>query len=244
MGSFLLIAFLLPLLAVVLQAATDAPFIQWVLYGIQAASPSIAAIVLLAKSKTYKTFLKEMFHREHLAAAMIFPTVTACTAMAGAKLIFCALTRSAFALSGISPAQFVVIAWALVAEEIGWRGYFEPLLRAAGLAPRVVPLIVGITWGLWHYHYFLVGNLQAPIFWFFAGCIVESYLYSFFMQLTEQNLISAMIYHFSWNCGIHLFAINPAGNHGSQYPYILLIILEALTLLLVNAIKRREKRYV
>ena len=176
--------------------------------------------------------------------AVILPTGAVCAAMAGAKLIFCVVDRSAFTLGTISPAQFVEIVWALVAEEIGWRGYFEPLLRSEGLAPHLVPLLVGIIWGLWHYHYFLTGGLQVPVFCFFAGCVIESYLYSFFMQLTKQNLISAMTYHFAWNCAVHLFAINPVDNHGSRYPYIFLIILEALTLFIVTAAKRKEKRYV
>ncbi|MDE7261153.1 MAG: CPBP family intramembrane metalloprotease [Oscillospiraceae bacterium] len=238
MCLFLLIAFLLPILSLVLQAA--APSVRFVLYGIEAASPSIAAVAAMLKDRTIKRFFREMFHREHLAMAVMLPVSTAVLTMLGAKLFFCTLAHASFAFGRISPTQFIIIAWALVAEEIGWRGYFEPLLRAKGLDRRAVPLIAGIVWGLWHYHFFLTDGMQVPVALFFISCIVESYLYSFFMDCTEHNLVSAMVYHCAWNFSVHFFAINPADNHGSLYPYIFLTFLEGMALLLLRLVKKRR----
>lgn len=240
MVLFLLTAFLLPLLSLALQAVTPVPFIRFLLYGVEAASPSIAAAILLVKSGTFKRFCREMFHREKLALAVLFPIAAAGLPMLGAKLVFCAFSHTGFALGSISPEQFIIIAWALVAEELGWRGYFEPALKEKGLDRRVVPFLVGIVWGLWHYHYFLTEGLQVPIVLFFAGCIIESYLYSLFMDCTGQNLVSAMIYHFAWNFLIHFFAVNPADNQGSPYPYILLAVLEGLALLALHLMKNKR----
>ena len=89
-----------------------------------------------------------------------------------------------------------------------------------------MPAIVGVIWCLWHYHYFMFGGMDVPIVWFFLSCIVESYIYSYLLDLTDNNLISAMIYHFAWNLFIHVFAINPNDNRGNTLPYIILVVLE------------------
>ncbi len=119
---------------------------------------------------------------------------------------------------------------ALLAEEIGWRGYLEPWLEAYGLHRRIVPCIVGAVWCLWHYHFFLRNGIQVPMPLFFISCIVESYIYSFLMSVTNHNIVSAMIYHFAWNLLIHVTAISPVDNNGSLFPYIILVILEVLVL--------------
>ena len=97
----------------------------------------------------------------------------------------------------------------------------------------LVPFVVGVIWALWHYHYFLLTGMQVPFTLFFIGCIVESYIYNYLLVKTEYNLISAMMYHFAWNLGLHLFALNPADNNGSLLPYFILIILETVFLILL-----------
>ena len=59
--------------------------------------------------------------------------------------------------------------------------------------------------------------------------------------LTDNNLVSAMLYHFAWNLFIHVFAINPNDNGGNSLPYIILVILEiVIGLLLLGAVKQKE----
>ena len=240
MVLFLLIAFLLPLLSLALQAVIPISFIRFLLYGIEAASPSIAALALLLKCGTLRQFCREMFHRDKLALAVLLPIAAAGLPMLAAKLVFCAFCHTGFSLGSISPEQFTIIAWALVAEELGWRGYLEPALKEKGLDRRVVPLLVGTVWGLWHYHYFLTGGVQVPIALFFISCIIESYLYSFFMDCTGRNLVSVMIYHFAWNFFVHFFAVNPAGNQGSLWPYLILILLEGALLAALHTAGRKN----
>lgn len=241
MCSFLLIAFLLPLASLALQMAIPVPFVRFILYGIEAASPSIAAIVLQCRRGTLLRFCRKMFHREHLFEAIVLPVSIAGLTMFGAKLIFCLLFHTDFGLGSISSAQFIIIAWALVAEEAGWRGYLEPLLTARGCDPRAAPLVTGAVWALWHYHYFLTGGMQVPVFLFLASCVIESCLYSFFMDCTAQNLVSAAMYHFAWNLFVHIFAVNPADNQGNLYPYAILTALEGLTMILFHVIKKGGK---
>ena len=240
MCAYLLIAFLLPVLSLALQSVTPDSSIRFILYGIEAASPSIAAVIVMLKNGTIKRFFREMFHREHLAKAIVLPVFTAVLTMLGAKLIFCAFFHAGFTFGSISIKQFIIIAWALVAEELGWRGYFAPALKEKGLDWRVVPLLVGNVWGVWHYHYFLTDGIHVPIALFFVSCIIESYLYSFFMDCTGQGLVSAMIYHFMWNFSVHFFAVDPADNYGSLYPYIFLVILEGLAMLVLYAARGKQ----
>ena len=48
--------------------------------------------------------------------------------------------------------------WALVAEELGWRGYLQEKIEAH-VGDVLTPLIVGIIWTVWHFS----GNLFTNI---------------------------------------------------------------------------------
>lgn len=235
---FLLISFLLPFVAIVLQAIVSNGFIRFVLYGVQAAAPTISAITVLCLDKKVKTYFMGMFSKEHLRIAVILPIIIASTTMILAKMIFCTLSGRSFTFGSISIAQFIIILWALWAEEIGWRGYLEPLLKELRVHKWVAPCIVGIIWCLWHYHFFLQNDMEVPILLFFISCIIESYIYSFLMNITSNNIVSAMIYHFAWNLLIHIAALNPDNNNGSILPYIILVILETLVLLIFGSVRK------
>ena len=49
--------------------------------------------------------------------------------------------------------------WALVAEELGWRGYLQEKIEAH-VGDVLTPLIVGIIWTVWHFS----GNLFTNIY--------------------------------------------------------------------------------
>lgn len=225
-------------MAIVVQTLILNDFICFVLYGIQAAAPTISALVVLCLNKKVKTHFTQMFRKEHLKMAIVLPFVIACTTMILAKIIFCILFGRDFMLGNISIAQFIVILWALLAEEIGWRGYLEPLLKTYGVHKWIVPCIVGVIWCVWHYHFFLQNGIEVPIPLFFISCIIESYIYSFLMNVTCNNIVSAMTYHFAWNLLLHIMAVNPAQNNGSIFPYFILVILEALVLTVLKSIRK------
>lgn len=240
MGLFLFIAFLLPLISVMIQSMASGALVRFAFYGVQAASPSIAAVIVLVINKRCKKTFGKMFHSRHLVMAVFLPIIISCSTMFLAKLIYCLLSKTDFTLGSISFTQFIVISWALIAEETGWRGYLEPLLEKQDISKRIVPFIVGTVWCLWHYHYFWLNGMQVPVLLFLFSCIIESYIYSFLMNYTNNNLISAMTYHFSWNLSIHIFAVNPVENNGSIIPYLILAILEVFVLLIFSF---HEKKY-
>lgn len=60
---FLLISFLIPLVAVVSQTIIPNDSVCFVLYGIQAASPTISAVVVLCLNKEVKTHFTQIFRK-------------------------------------------------------------------------------------------------------------------------------------------------------------------------------------
>lgn len=227
---FLLLSFFLPFAAVVFQGMISNPPVRLILSGVQAASPTVSALVVLCLNRNVKGRLSRLLRREHLPLAILLPALTACATMLLAKLIYCGISGTTFVWGPISPVGFLIILWALVAEELGWRGYLEPLLLTSHVPRWLAPGVVGVIWCLWHYHFFLQRGMEVPIPLFLVSCVIESYLYSFFLEVTGHNLISAMTYHFAWNLFYHLAAIAPSQNGGSLVPYILLVVLEALAL--------------
>lgn len=225
---FFIMAFVLPLISISMQKITNNNAITFVLYGIEAASPSIAAVIVLVISKSFNIFVKTNFHRRYLFKAVFLPVGIVCFTMFLAKWMFTFVKNVEFSVDIVLGNKLVIIFWALIAEEIGWRGYLQSFLNRYIKKRWLVPLVVGGIWSLWHYHYFILGDMDVPIIWFILGCIVESYIYSYLLVLTYNNLISAMMYHFAWNLFIHIFEINPNDNGGNPLLYIMVVVIEIL----------------
>lgn len=98
---FLVIAFMLPLISVVVQSMSTNASINFVLYGIEAASPTIAAIIVLSLSRTCKDFWVKYCHLKHLFMAVVLPVIIVCLTMFLAKLIFCFVVKTDFTVKGI-----------------------------------------------------------------------------------------------------------------------------------------------
>ena len=209
---FGMVTFLLPLLCIlVMITSTGAQNSIWyfLLYGVEAASPSIAAIAAVGITDGIKgitEFLHNCFSPKIKAAAILAPIVIACSIMAAAKAIACLWTNTLFQINPLSAKKLIIIAWAFIAEEVGWRGLLQKKLMNT-LPAFIVPLLVGLLWAAWHYHFFIIGSNHAPIVWFITGCIAESYVYYFLLRLSRGNVLIAMIYHLSGNLFINLFCI-------------------------------------
>ena len=204
---FLLLTFLMPFFFVLCQRTSVHPVLQLLFYGLEAASPSIAALLVLAKNRQLLSFFKKNFTGGKSGTALLF----------------------------------IVIVWAFFAEEIGWRGYLRPYLKEHLEKEWYVPVITGIIWFLWHYHYFYQNGIEVPLLCFFIGCIAESFVYEYLLQWSDGNLLSSMMYHFSWNLCLHLFAINPADHAGNEVPYILMTLFEVCMVLLLLAYDKSKQ---
>lgn len=229
---FLLLTFLMPFFFVLCQRTSVHPVLQLLFYGLEAASPSIAALLVQAKNRQLLSFFKKNFTGGKSGTALLFPCVFSLAPMLLARLCTGSSSSGHFLNYDL---QFIVIVWAFFAEEIGWRGYLRPYLKEHLEKEWYVPVITGIIWFLWHYHYFYQNGIEVPLLCFFIGCIAESFVYEYLLQWSDGNLLSSMMYHFSWNLCLHLFAINPADHAGNEVPYILMTLFEVCMVLLLLA---------
>ena len=231
---FIMIAFFLPLMMVAIQTKISDNALNFIFYGIQAAAPSVSAIVVFAVNRELRISFSRLFRKDHLVMAILLPMTIVCVVTITARILSSQIVGELSSFGGtISYKQWVVILWAIVAEELGWRGYLEPALNKLIVNKRIVPGIVGLIWCLWHYHYFIQNSIEVPIALFLTGCIIESYIYSYLMRITKDNLVSAMTFHFMYNLMIHAVAINPSDNNGSIISYVTMMILEALVLFML-----------
>ena len=232
---FISIAFLLPLMMVVLQTKVSNNAICFVLFGIQAAAPSISAIVVFMVNREFRKSISRLFHKDHLAMAIFLPIAIVCLVMIAAKFLLTLIMEEHNSFWGtVNNMQWIIILWAFVAEELGWRGYLEPVLNELSFNKKIIPGIVGVIWCAWHYHYFMQNSIEIPIALFLFSCIIESYIYSFLMRKTNGNLLSAMTFHLMYNLMIHVVAINPSDNNGSLVPYVTMSLMEIVVLIVVK----------
>ena len=240
---FIIIAFFLPLMMVAIQTKISDNALNFIFYGIQAAAPSVSALVVFAVNRELRLSFSRLFRKDHLVLAILLPMTIVCVVTITARILSSQIMGELSSFGGtISYKQWVVILWAIVAEELGWRGYLEPALNKLIVNKRIVPGIVGLIWCLWHYHYFIQNSIEVPIALFLTGCIIESYIYSYLMRITKDNLVSAMTFHFMYNLMIHAVAINPSDNNGSIIPYVTMTILEVLVLFMLIILDSKVKK--
>jgi len=96
-----------------------------------------------------------------------------------------------------------------VAEEIGWRSFFQPTLEQKH-SVFVSSLIVGLIWGMWHIGHYRNGPLF--MFGFLLFTISVSILVVYLLKNTQYNIIISSLFHASINIGFMLFFSDGFGN--------------------------------
>ena len=86
-------------------------------------------------------------------------------------------------------------------EEIGWRGYAQPLLQRR-FTPLVASLILGTFWGLWHLPAFLLGGTEQNA-WsfgpFMVGAVAISVLMTPMFNAARGSILVPVLFHFQLN---------------------------------------------
>ncbi|MBN1259242.1 MAG: CPBP family intramembrane metalloprotease [Anaerolineae bacterium] len=89
-----------------------------------------------------------------------------------------------------------------IGEEVGWRGYLQPVLETR-LSLVLASTMVGLAWGLWHFGYYTHGALFVIGFTLFT--VASSIILGIVMQGTGHNLLIAVVFHVFVNVGFVLF---------------------------------------
>ena len=89
-----------------------------------------------------------------------------------------------------------------IAEEIGWRSFFQPTLEQKH-SPFISSLIVGLIWGIWHIGHFRNGLIFMLEFLVFTVSV--SLIIVYLSRNTQFNIILSSLFHVSINIGFTIF---------------------------------------
>ncbi len=230
---FLIFAFGLPFICVLLVknfSVFQSGEAKFILYGIEAMTPTLSALIVIAilgGRGRISVFLKKCYlenvNLQYIALALVLPFVV---------LLITKLTSRIFVdvtpfITSISVNKIIIVMWALIAEELGWRGFLQEKLDKR-FGYLITPIILGSIWALWHYHFFLLETMSAPLVLFVLGCIADSFGYYWITKKSKGNIIPASVWHFTGNLWFNLFLINPEYNKGSMIPYLLFVVYSAI----------------
>ncbi len=225
---YLVLAFVLPLICLLLNqnlSIFQTGLQSFILFGIQAATPTISAfltIAILDGGNECRHFIKRCYFDNIKIKYIILAAVLPIVVLTLTKLTSYKFIQDASQITGIGTKKLIIIVWALIAEEVGWRGFLQARLNKF-FGHYITPLLIGVIWALWHYHLFLLGTTSAPLLLFVLGCIADSYGYYWVTYKSDGNVIPASIWHFTGNLFFNLYLINPEYNHGSCIPYLLYV---------------------
>lgn len=206
---YLSLCFLLPMGCVAVQALiASAQNDTWQLFwtGFAAMSPTIAAmltVLVCGKKSSLRFFFQRCFASSFrgclIALALLIPILE----LIIFQLLITLTGRQPVPLQPIGATRLLMIAFALIAEEMGWRGFLQNELKKR-MPSSLIPLCTGLLWTLWHYHFYLSSSMTYPMLWFLVGCVADSYLYFWITQGANGSIIPASIMHFSYNLVVSL----------------------------------------
>lgn len=223
-------------------------FILYAISGIAAASPAIAAKLMIHKDKSFESSFEDKFKIKNKMSALALPFAIACVTIILTKTIACFLPEIDFKVRSLPPFMCTIILCSLIADEIGWRGYLHPLLFQHMKRQYLVPFVVGTIWFMWYYYYFcsfgLFDYINVRFIWFYIICIVESYICSSLLKLSDNNLFSIVMYRFSYNLFCYLFNIQIVFIRDDSAPriYSILVALEIVSCIVLAFVVRKKKK--
>lgn len=248
-GLFILYAFAIPFVCICImnciKERDGSEMITLVLYGIEGASPALAAIILMLQKEGVdglKAFLVRKYMYSINIKLCIIGFFSPALMITIAKLLTYLTPYNNQFIYSLSFKKMIIILWALIAEELGWRGYLQERIEAQHVGDLLTPFIVGIIWTAWHFHFFLSGSMDAPLLLFAYGCIAESYGFFVITKISKGNIVPASLWHFSDNLFTNIYRLNPNWNAGRIEPYIILNIVYFLNFIIFVVWRRFNKR--
>src|SRR3954467_691012 len=194
-------AFWVPL--VILQDRV-APALDLVLRILGSATPSLLAVLLVAhlqgRAEVRRLLRRLLMGRVNIGwyAAIVALTALPVLAVWGSPLRGAPTPVVAATVPGVlSVFLFSIFPGSATGEELGWRGFALPRLQARRSA-LTASLIVGTTWGAYHFPLFLGGAANRPFALFlpFAlSCVIMSVFYTWMYNGTRGTLLRPALLH-------------------------------------------------
>lgn len=232
---FLITAFLLPLICVLLILFTPLSqnsAVSLILYGIEAASPAVAvilAVTIINRNNgglSLGAFLKSKYTDNISVPLIILGFAAPIFIYTAAKFISVVLGQSAeFCMP--SSKKILIILWSLISEELGWRGFLQDRVETK-FGAAFTPFIISVIWAMWHYHFFISTPTGVPIYLFLIGCIAESCGYYTITKLSNGNIIPVSVAHCTGNFLIIFYLLNPDKNGGDTTCYLIYTLISLI----------------
>jgi len=245
--EFLSIAAIIPFLCalfIIYAPIFSNGFLNLIVFGVQGLAPTLAAIITVMHNYSkngLKSFLKDKYIANANPKICLLAFLTPMTLLIAAKALTVIYQNSGFELAFPNATKMLIIFWALIAEELGWRGFLQEKIESK-IGAILTPFFVGVTWGLWHFHYFMTGMMDVPFALLLLGCIFESYGYFVITKLAKGNILPASIWHFSGNLFINLFLFTANDNYGSNTPYLIMTFVFAFCVIVFFCCQAKGKR--
>lgn len=245
---FLLLSFGLPFICVLLVKnirAFQSGWLNLILYGIEAMTPTLSALIVvwtLSGRQETILFIKKCYRVNiklfNILLAIAVPSLI--LTMTKLSSIMIGFGNGDIGATFTSK-RLLIVLWALIAEELGWRGFLQNKIDRRYGFPAT-PIMIGMIWALWHYHFFLLGTTTAPIILFLIGCIAESFGYYWITKRAEGNILPASIWHFIGNLLINLFLLSPEYNKNSNIPYMIFVFYTTIMAIIIYFRLQHSKR--
>lgn len=129
-----------------------------------------------------------------------------------------------------------------VGEETGWRGYALPALQSRW-NPIVSSLVLGVLWGLWHFHpanfavLLSIGGLFT-----FINIVLTTFIITWVFNRTRGSLFIAALFHMTLNMAEFIIPVGIAqDNLPRNILKIALILLAAVVMMMLDGRKQPTK---
>ena len=164
------------------------------------AGPTIAAVVVTRSEGSFSQLRERITAWRRpvgwYALAFGIPFVVAGIA----RLILGLIGEAPSGIGAIGAIELVLFVL-IIGEEIGWRGFLQPRLRAAGMGLAVAGLITGIIWTFWHLALYAP---EGPLFFLqFASWVVPlAIAIGVIVEGARFSVIVAVVMHGAANISI------------------------------------------
>jgi CAAX protease family protein len=161
-------------------------------------APAIAFLIIILLIKSLRISINFDFNSTiamKSLVALVIPIFLASIIFIVSRLLGMEHKLTSATMPTITFAIVTILIGAL-GEEIGWRGFLQPLLEKNSSA-LFASVIVGLLWGLWHVGHYKNGALFMIAFLIFT--VSASIIIAWIYRDTKFNVIIPILFHTSIN---------------------------------------------